>query len=73
MHYKCRVTKTMSAVSMDGRQPAVAPDKISTLQRWMHVNMTSLQMWHFLNVKGTGWQRLVAVRLLQLSCREELL
>lgn len=32
MHYECHVTKTMSAVSMDGRQPAVAPDKISTLQ-----------------------------------------
>lgn len=53
MRYECRVTTTMSAVSVDGHQPAVAPDKISTLQWWMHVNMTSFQTWHFLSVKGT--------------------
>lgn len=32
MGYECRVTTTMSAVSVDGHQPAVAPDKISALQ-----------------------------------------
>lgn len=73
MRYECRVTKTMSAVSMDGSQPAAAPDKISVLQRWMRVNMRSLQLWHILNAKGTCWQPIVAVRFLQLPCREELL
>lgn len=40
MSYECRVTITMSAVSLDGHQPAMAADKISALRRWMHVKMT---------------------------------
>ncbi len=56
MSYECRVTTTMSAVSLDGHWPAVAPDKISALRRWMHVKMT---------ISNVAFpQGLVAVRLL---------